>query len=575
MNKSYHSKSLKYYILLPLIIIILFQAAVFASIIVFSNTSDKLEKNLFRILDNTIAAREAAIEQQFSAFVNMEDFYDDMTEITERKAAELGLSIAEYTADAANRQSLLGDVTPVLLRSLRRSGATSCYMILEGDAGESQKDALYLRDFNPSDSPENNSDLFIEAGPSQMLYDYTLTTSSLWTPTLNVDNDCVFYHTAFDGGNTYTNIPAIELGYFSTPVRIHPNDKLCITYSIPLLDADHHSYGVIGFDMTLDYLKKLLPSQDITLDEYGSYYLAVTNDYTTAQSILVVNDTYYAPLANSSNVTMTLRNEEYNIYDLDINDMNSAINACIHPLRIYTATSPYRTQQWILCSLIRTDILFVSSRQINITVLGAIVLSLLLSITGTFIILHIFMQPIHTLNDGIPKLSPGYSALPRTRITEFDNLSAAIEEQNISIYKLGNKMAEIIDLTGVSLGVCEFDPKDDIVYCTHKIFEILEIPDSGWTHNHIAKASIISRITQYKDYFIQSHENPNEYQYHRPDRSEKWLDIKQIPRADSILITISDITDRVLAQEKIIHDRDYDILTGLYNRRAFSREMKY
>ena len=30
-------------------------------------------------------------------------------------------------------------------------------------------------------------------------------------------------------------------------------------------------------------------------------------------------------------------------------------------------------------------------------------------------------------------------------------------------------MAEIIDITGVSLGVCEFDPKNDVVYCTHKM----------------------------------------------------------------------------------------------------------
>ena len=36
MKKISRSKSLKYYILLPLILIILFQATIFASIIVFS-----------------------------------------------------------------------------------------------------------------------------------------------------------------------------------------------------------------------------------------------------------------------------------------------------------------------------------------------------------------------------------------------------------------------------------------------------------------------------------------------------------------------------------------------------------
>lgn len=575
MKKQSHSKSLRYYILLPLILIILFQAAVFASIIVVSSTSENLDKNLFRILDNTVASRETALEQQLSAFVNMDSFYDTVIAMTSEKAAELGLSVSEYTADATNRQSLLKDIIPVILGALRKSGATSCYMILEGDTEEAMKDALYLRDFNPSDSPENNSDVLLEAGPLQLLYDYALTTGSCWTPTLDVDKDCVFYRTACDGGNTYTDLTAMELGYFSAPVRIHPNDSLCITYSIPLLDETHHCYGVIGFGMTLDYLKKLLPNQDITLDEYGSYYLASTDDLVTARSMLVVNDTYYEALDTGSEVTLSPRNREYNIYDLNGDGLNTDTNACIHPLRIYAANSPYHTQQWILCGLIRTDILFASSRQLNVTVLGAIGLSLLLSITGTLIITHFFMRPIRTLNNGIPKLSLGYSMLPRTQITEFDNLSAAIEQQNVSIYKLGNKMAEIIDIAGVSLGVCEFDTTNDNVYCTHKIFEILEISDSGWAHNHILKKLFVSRITQYNDCFVQSHENPDEYLYQRPGCGNKWLDIKQIPREDSILITISDITERIREQEKIIHDRDYDILTGLFNRRAFSREIKY
>ena len=127
---------------------------------------------IFRVLDNTVAAREASLEQQFSAFVNMDAFYQSVTMLTVEKAGALGLSIGDYTADAANRQSLLGSLTPVVLRALRRGGATSCFVILDGEVGSTQKDGLYLRDFNPSDSPESNSDVLIEAGPSQLLYDY-------------------------------------------------------------------------------------------------------------------------------------------------------------------------------------------------------------------------------------------------------------------------------------------------------------------------------------------------------------------------------------------------------------------
>ena len=64
MRKISRPKSLKYYILLPLILIIVFQATIFASIIIISNTSGHLDQKLFRVLDNTVAARDASLEQQ-------------------------------------------------------------------------------------------------------------------------------------------------------------------------------------------------------------------------------------------------------------------------------------------------------------------------------------------------------------------------------------------------------------------------------------------------------------------------------------------------------------------------------
>ena len=192
MKKLFQSISLKYYVMLPLILIIVFQSVTFAGIIVASNTSDSLDKNTFQIISNTVTTKGVSLEQRFSAFVNMEDFYNSVTERAEANAAALELSVADYLADAQNRQALLQDVIPIILRSLRRSGATSCFIMLENETHAPQKDAVYLRDFNPSDSPDNNSDLMTEAGPSELLYDHGLTLSSMWTTSLDTEQDCTF-----------------------------------------------------------------------------------------------------------------------------------------------------------------------------------------------------------------------------------------------------------------------------------------------------------------------------------------------------------------------------------------------
>lgn len=575
MKKLFHSISLKYYILIPLIFIILLEAALFTSIILFSGTPENLDENSFHILNNTVSAKGASLEQRFAKFVNMDDLYASVSNTVSGNAAALELSVADYMRSPENREALLTDVAPAILNALRNSGANSCYIILENEMLSSKKDAIYLRDLNPEDTPEGNADIFVEAGSSQLLYDYGFTLDSLWTFTLDTKENCSFYQTAYDGGNTYTDTAALDLGYFSMPCRIHNGDRLCLTYTVPLLDEHHHSYGVIGFGITFDYLKKLLPNQDLTFDEYGSYYIGVTQDFSEITNVFVGNDAYYPALKTGFSVTMNLRDEGYSIYELHSDGLYDDTSACVYPLRLYSDQSPYAAQQWVLCGVLRSEMLYTSSDQLNVSLLLSVACSLLFSILGTIVITHFFMRPIRTLNKSIPNLSPGYFTLPKTHISEFDTLSDAIEQQNISIYNLSNRMAEIIDITGISLGVCEFAEKGELIYCTHKIFEIFDIPDRGWAHNHISKATLKYRLTELSDCFAQSHENPNVYRYHRSGQEDRWLDIRQTPKDGSVLVTVSDITESVLEKEKIIHDRDYDILTGLFNRRAFSREMKY
>jgi len=541
----------------------------------FSGTPHRLDENTFRILNNTVSAKGASLEQRFAAFVNMEAFYNSVYDTTATNAAARKLTIADYIANPENRQALLCDVAPILLKALRDSGTTSCFILLEGEAETPIKDAVYLRDVNPSDTPNNNSDIYMEAGPSQLLYDYGFTLDALWTLTLDTENDCQFYQPTIDGGNTYIAIEPIDLGYFTTPTRIHADDKFCLTYTIPLLDENHQSFGVIGFDITLDYLKKILPNHDLTIDEYGSYYIGMTENYTQITTMFVGNDSYFSALKIGSKLTMSLHDETYAIYNLHSDELHEAVSICAVPLRIYSPRSPYRSQQWLLCGILRSSTLYASSDRLNLVLLLSVGLSLLFSLLGTVIITHYFTKPLRTLNKGIPKLSPGYSTMPRTHITEFDALSKAIEKQNTSIYKLGNRMADIIDISGISLGVCEFPKNENMIYCTHKIFEILEISDNGWEHNRIPRSVLTTRLTEHNADFIQSHENPDVYQYQSTFHGKKWLDIKQTHSTDSTLVIISDITETVQEKEKIIHDRDYDILTGLFNRRAFSREMKY
>lgn len=575
MKRLFKNVSLKYYVMLSLIFIIILQTSVFAVFLMASGIPASMNQNTFKTLQNTVSSSAFSLEQYLGGFVTISDFYTAVSDKALENAAELKLDIHTYLDNSENRHQLLSDITPDLLTAMRSSDTSSCFVILEGGNDGASHDAVYLTDQNPADNPKNNSDIYMAAGPTQLLYDYGLTFDSLWSQTLTVDTECPFYQPTIDSVAAYPELSAYELGYFSVSDMIHDIGKNCLFYSVPLIDSNHIPYGVIGFGVSFDYLKSLLPDQNLSVDIYGSYLLGVTQDMSNMSSIYIGNDDYYPALKSGENISLTVCDAEYGIYEINSRTLSTGTSACIKPLTLYSSQSPYYTQQWILCGVVRTETLYAPSEHLKVVLAGAVLVSLLLAIAGTFFITHLFMRPIHMLNHSIPKLSPGSCSLPKTRIAEFDSLSHAIEKQSNSVYRVGNKMSDIIDAAGISLAVCELDEASEMIYCTHKLFEILEITDLGWEHNHIARLTLIGRLKKLEDAFEQSHESPDVFRYHRPDCEDKWLNIKKQPTGTNMLLIISDITESVLEKEKIIHDRDYDALTGLYNRGAFAREMKY
>lgn len=574
MRNYITSRSLKYYVMLSLILIILLQTSVFAGFLLTSGMPRDMNENTFKILDRTVSASAFSLESYLGGFVDLSDFYTAVYDRTQENASVLETSVSAYLKSSENRNQLLSDITPDILTAMRASSASACFVILENGSGTTH-DAVYLTDQNPYNTPKNNSDIYVAIGPTKLLYDYELTLDSLWSQTLDTESACPFYQTVIDSVAAYPELSAYDLGYFSVANAIHEEDKSCLFYSVPLVDEQHKPYGIIGFGVSFNYLKALLPDQNLLIDPYGTYLLGVTENMSRITSIYVGNDDYYPALKSGEHVSLSVRDAKYGIYDVNLKSLPKPASVCMEPLRLYSSQSPYYKQQWILGGVVGADTLYAPSDRLKLVLAGAVFVSLLLAAAGTFFITHLFMRPIRMLNRSIPKLSPGNSTLPRTKISEFDALADAIKNQNDYIYRLGNKMSDIIDVAGISLAVCEFDEADEMIYCTHQLFEILEISDDDWEHNHILKPILKGKLKKLEEFFEPSHETEDLFRYHRPDCDDKWLDVKQQSTGKNTLVIISDVTQSVLEKQKIVHDRDYDALTGLYNRGAFAREMKY
>ncbi len=72
------------------------------------------------------------------------------------------------------------------------------------------------------------------------------------------DQRNLFYQNPIRAAQSYPEAEPEELGYWSKPFYLDERSVPVITYSMPRRAPDGTVYGVLGVEITLDYLSKLL-----------------------------------------------------------------------------------------------------------------------------------------------------------------------------------------------------------------------------------------------------------------------------------------------------------------------------
>ena len=85
------------------------------------------------------------------------------------------------------------------------------------------------------------------------------------------------YQTALETQNPQ-KMAVSDLGYSSLSHRLDREEKDVISYSVPLILPTGRVYGVLGIDLTIDYLKTLIPSRELLNGNAGLYLLGAENE---------------------------------------------------------------------------------------------------------------------------------------------------------------------------------------------------------------------------------------------------------------------------------------------------------
>lgn len=149
---------------------------------------------------------------------------------------------------------------------------------------------------------------------------------------------------------------------------------------------------------------------------------------------------------------------------------------------------------------------------------------------------------------------------------EFRTLSRGLNSMVSSLLNTTAKMSHVLDYVDTKIAVFEYKKDMKRVFATRKLGELLQIDQEELDDLLEDKYAFSARLDQIRNY------ESTESQVYLV-RSDQFVRIETFSNQDGEYGVLVDETESILEKKRLEYERDYDVLTEVYNRRAFFRNM--
>lgn len=201
--------------------------------------------------------------------------------------------------------------------------------------------------------------------------------------------------------------------------------------------------------------------------------------------------------------------------------------------------------------------------------------TLLFGLLSSFIVSRRLAKPVARLSDEVEAAQQNQESIPNlseTGIRELDKFSTAITGLSREVLHTSTKFLRIMEMASVEIGGYELRFDTGSVYYTENFFSVLGIPLSAELPMNIEKFREILKEYTEKNLYKTKSGSTKLYCIRIPEKGVRYVRM-EVKNENWVQIgLVEDVTVSMRERLRIEHERDYDTLTGLYNRRAFKRE---
>ena len=573
-------------ILRSMLWILFIEIALLVGILYLCRINTSLEQNAVDILQIQTENRQNYLQSQMLDAQDLSSLAGKINAVTQAMLddGEISLDTLDSGSDAAS--PLLLSIGDSLISSMRHRPVTGIFVVLNTHDLDTREKGeplpcLYLRDLDPDSSPsQRNSDLMLVRAPAQVVQSLYIATDTSWTPSINygANGSSGFlypvFQTAYHGNG---ELDAADYGHWtSSPYTLSGDDHSAIAYTIPLILDDGTVYGVLGVEILESYLQALLPGTELQNDSSGTYLLGVASNSAIGKDDLTVSVISASPAANapqqSYDQTLLLKPSKRGGYQSD--SPLGLCHAAVAPLTLYNRNAPFSNEQMLLIGSVPVSALYAFSGDVVRLLIIAVLVVLTAGLFSSLVLARKLSRPISRLSDEVAHARESRSSitmLSATGIIELDRFSSAFTQLGREVLDTSTKFLRIMDMASVELGGYELRSAPDSIYVTDNFFDLLGMP--GVDADDLTAQSFRELLQRFERSCPHSPAPDGAMLYHirLPSGKERYLRIETTHEDGTQVGLAEDATANTLEKLRIEHERDYDTLTGLYNRRAFHR----
>ncbi|MGN1106013.1 MAG: diguanylate cyclase domain-containing protein, partial [Huintestinicola sp.] len=590
VRKKKVSSPLSYKLFMPMIILSLLQMGAFFSTLAVSGEFSYIKLYAYNIFSEKTENRKNYVENMMTDKVA--PLYDaalDINSITEAYLEENGCSAADISTDKQLNKEIIRLSSQRLVELLRKSSVNDAFIIL--DSGELyckddavKKSGLYLRDLDiNSNDRTNNSDILVEMGSADIAEEMGISLDSNWSAHLEVsrlkEEELRFYFETLETARNNPDIPVISMGHWNGFSVITPLWQPSMKYTVPLRAADGTVYGVLGVGIMKKTFLSIIPSNDF-FNESACYILAEDKEGSGVYTPVIHSGAIYARLVNENTVISDKAKVSSGIYDFNAGSDIDSIG-CIQPMKLYNSGSPYIKEKWALVSV--AD----KSKILNIynTIISMLLLSTVISVVFSLICAVIISRRVTTPVKKIAALvdekmgDNGIISFAPSGITEIDRLSGSITELQITVKEQASRVSRIISMADMGIGVFMYDPRNSSVFLGESLIKLLNFTSLPAEDTVVDADEFIKLVNEIDDEKILTSSGFIAKMIETNDEAEsiemysgvlnRWFKCRVMSGKDNVIGLVMDVTGSVIEKKKIEYERDYDVTTGLLNRRAY------